>query len=213
MEILLCACDDGCVIAYSIRKITQSIQMHERCKKCKTRHCCDLNPFFHQNVGASAWGLALHTEGRLIAVSANTHRISIFAFALQDFSASGYDTPDDGDDEDTLALTAANLSGADWVERKDFATALDRSHSNQIIVLNGHSTNVPNIAFFQSPQYRQGDFLVSTDIDGFVTLWSIWTNTVAAKYPLHATSYSVSPDRYVNSILARDEYDVCYTAI
>ena len=169
-----------------------------------TRYCCSLDPFFHQNVGGSAWGLALHTTARLIAVSANTHDISIFAFALREPSSSEPITPSDDDDEETLDSLAADLSGTDWVERRDLSTPPDRSHSNELIVLRGHSTNIPNIAFFDSPLYHEGDILVSTDIAGVVTLWSIWSNKMVASYPLHGTSYAVAFERYVNLILGKE---------
>lgn len=39
-----------------------------------------------QNVGISAWGLAIHQEARLIAVSANSANVDIFAPALTQYS-------------------------------------------------------------------------------------------------------------------------------
>lgn len=38
--------------------------------------------FFADNVGMSAWGLAIHKRDRLIAVSSNTQEVTVFAFAL-----------------------------------------------------------------------------------------------------------------------------------
>lgn len=38
--------------------------------------------FFSENVGGSAWGLAVHEKSRLIAVSSNCHEVTVFAFAL-----------------------------------------------------------------------------------------------------------------------------------
>lgn len=41
-----------------------------------------VRPFFHRNVEASAWGLAVHRQARLIAISANPGRVTVIAFAL-----------------------------------------------------------------------------------------------------------------------------------
>jgi hypothetical protein len=40
--------------------------------------------FFIENVGDSAWGLAIHQQSRLIAASSNKHEVQIFAPALAD---------------------------------------------------------------------------------------------------------------------------------
>jgi len=37
---------------------------------------------FHENVGNSAWGLAIHSKSRLIAVSSNLKQVSVFAFGV-----------------------------------------------------------------------------------------------------------------------------------
>jgi hypothetical protein len=42
----------------------------------------DLGRFFHENVGMTAWGLALHEESRLIAVSSNRREVTVFVPAV-----------------------------------------------------------------------------------------------------------------------------------
>lgn len=42
----------------------------------------EIKCFDHRNVGASAWGLAIHREARLLAISANTHQIRVVAYGL-----------------------------------------------------------------------------------------------------------------------------------
>ena len=71
-EILLIACDDGDVIGYDVATILRTIESS----------LPPPEPIFAVNVGASAWGLAIHTQARLIAVSSNTHKINIFSFGL-----------------------------------------------------------------------------------------------------------------------------------
>jgi len=36
--------------------------------------------FFHENVGKTAWGLAIHEKSRLIAVSSNLREVTVFCF-------------------------------------------------------------------------------------------------------------------------------------
>jgi hypothetical protein len=38
--------------------------------------------FFHENVGMTAWGLAIHEQSRLIAVSTNLKEVTVFVPAL-----------------------------------------------------------------------------------------------------------------------------------
>lgn len=42
----------------------------------------DENRFFHENVGISAWGLAVHQYSRLIAVGTNNSNVHVFQPAL-----------------------------------------------------------------------------------------------------------------------------------
>ena len=102
-EILLVSCDDGDVIGYHTSAIQQVIDTREQLWRWRqqyqdppglgsARPDSNLNEaeddlpeaFFHMNVGRSAWGLAVHEKARLIAVSANSHVITLFAFALTD---------------------------------------------------------------------------------------------------------------------------------
>ena len=36
--------------------------------------------FFHENVGKTAWGIAIHEKSRLIAVSSNLREVTVFCF-------------------------------------------------------------------------------------------------------------------------------------
>ena len=123
-EILLVSCDDGDVIGYHTSAIQRVIDTREQLWLWRQQHqgsagqgsACpdsgfgeveDVMPeaFFHKNVGRSAWGLAVHEKARLIAVSANSHVITLFAFALTN---RAHDKSDDNNinrdyfDEDEL---------------------------------------------------------------------------------------------------------------
>lgn len=79
-EIVLLAFDDGDVIAYYTKSIEDALVQREREEGSRTMK--PVEPFFHENVGKSAWGLAIHKKSRLIAVGTNNHNVAVFIFAL-----------------------------------------------------------------------------------------------------------------------------------
>lgn len=82
-EILLMAYDDGDVIGYYTKQIEDTVG--DSYSPVKSH---DLVPFFHENVGCSAWGLAIHQKSRLIAVGSNSHTAIVFVPALNLESAN-----------------------------------------------------------------------------------------------------------------------------
>lgn len=99
-EILLVTRDNGDVTAWYTESIARQVE-RRRASRPEGRRDHDFydddveNPrmlsprhFFAENVGASAWGLAIHKRDRLIAVSSNSQEVTVFALAL------GGDEPD-----------------------------------------------------------------------------------------------------------------------
>lgn len=82
-EILLMAYDDGDVIGYYTKLIEDTIG-----DSYSPLQSHDLVPFFHENVGRSAWGLAIHQKSRLIAVGSNAHVATVFMPALAGATAA-----------------------------------------------------------------------------------------------------------------------------
>ena len=78
-EILLLAFDDGDVIAYYTKNIEDALVQRDREEGGVVK---SVEPFFHENVGKSAWGLAIHKKSRLVAVGTNNHNVAVFIFAL-----------------------------------------------------------------------------------------------------------------------------------
>lgn len=89
-EIVVTSFDDGDVASYKTHEIADCILSRQpdvpvllrqaqpegpRTKKPK--------PFFHENVGKTAWGLAVHQKSRLIAVTSNRCEVTVFAPALR----------------------------------------------------------------------------------------------------------------------------------
>ncbi|KAJ4289810.1 Mitochondrial DNA replication protein yhm2 [Kalmusia sp. IMI 367209] len=82
-EILLIACDDGDIVGYRTSNIHQAIKNKQDAGMDQDGVDQDgMRCFELQNIGASAWGLAVHREARLIAISANTHVVKVIAYAL-----------------------------------------------------------------------------------------------------------------------------------
>lgn len=212
-EAILCACDDGDVLAFwtdqiysiieryagmddlglsllqaywrrhnqGIFKPASNVQKeeyvhgtgqttdHEPCLQSNPAksHSSNLKPFFHVNVGMSAWGLAVHSDLRLIAISSNTHSVRVYAFALESpKTPSLFDSvlEDGGIDEDTESW--------DILDRGKGSLLHDRER-NQCRILSRHLTNIPAIGFDNSSAVR--GILVSTDISGRVISWDVDT--------------------------------------
>lgn len=188
-EVVVVACDDGDVISYTVRSI--SLVIDERAMTVfspdlyqNQRFNCHrksdranlilpradpqgfrvLAPWFHENVGASAWGLATHKGAMLLAVSSNTKEIDVFAPAL---SRKG---------------NRAFRSTYSPPKRMERYTACDpialRNRSLGIkVTLRGHAANIPNIAFCDNSLDLEGNYLASTDIDGYTIVWDIRNGT------------------------------------
>lgn len=75
-EILAVARDDGDVEAYLVAHIVHAVERRA------AGEVADVRPFFQSNLGLSAWGLAVHSNARVLAASSNTHDVTIFKFGL-----------------------------------------------------------------------------------------------------------------------------------
>ena len=152
MEVLACACDDGDFIVYFVSKIAKSVRDVESKKGHVKPVLCSLKPYLISNVGGSAWGIAINKTARLLAVSANTHDITIFVCAL------GENRDDSFEHEFTC-----DINMPDPLRRRD-----------QILIVGGHATNIPSISIWSDPEDPSRAFLVSTDIGGDIIICDIW---------------------------------------
>lgn len=186
-EILLLAIDSGNVEAYYTLSILAAI--HETKRNGldgRFANTVGLRPFFKQWVCQSVWGLDIHSEARMIAVSSNvpsasqpsddfdrSATITVFAFALAHASIEGDDDLEEDDDEDVYE--------ADWVKwniHQDIERP-ERVRNYKVILKgeDGHAHNVPNVSFLNSSEDSDGVWLLSTDITGVMKLWQIWKGT------------------------------------
>lgn len=184
-EILLAACDDGDVIAYRTRPIADALglqHLHENDSIFEPMH------FFLENVGDSAWGLAIHKSARLIAVSSNGHVIYVFVFALSGGDEAGQSTASNT----PTSLQDSNHHCFNGDARRDQRFSpmwrqaenplQERGCINFVITLSGHQTNIPNINFYNAGSTEDDArvFLASIDIDNYLVIWDVWRSAPLA---------------------------------
>ena len=167
LEIVVIACDDGDVIAYLVKDIQHAIDCGVR-KIRRSGQCDDgnnhLRPILHDNVGKSAWGLAVHRKARMLAVSANTKDITIYSFALTD--EQGRSSPSCEEGNGGFNGTKESITGPVFL--------YDRAISRRMILrTDSVASNIPNISFCNTSEDPHGRFLASTNIVGVTTLWDL----------------------------------------
>lgn len=179
LEILLLAYDDGDVVGYFTHLIGHAIATRKGSVSQATggTRSSHIKPFFHDNVGLSAWGLAIHKQSRLFAVSSNKHEVTVFAFATSD-------------DEREMSSSEVSDSWKTAAQRKkdddsptvwSGQTALElerhfqsRTRNWRIVLpfgLEGH--NAPNIAICDGPD-GNADKVVAVDVRGNTWILDIW---------------------------------------
>jgi hypothetical protein len=151
-EILAIVYDDGAVYAFYIDTIAAYIENTTfDTVKGKSNALPIPEPFFKDNAGYSAWGLAIHQASRLIAVSTNHKEIVVFAFGL---SRCGIPP-----------TTVTNVSAR---------YAFRRSRTLRIVlVLDAGADNIPNISFLDNPD-GTAQKICGTDIRGTLWIVEIW---------------------------------------
>ncbi|KAK8212573.1 hypothetical protein IWZ01DRAFT_271281 [Phyllosticta capitalensis] len=143
-EILLLALHNGGVIGYRVSQIQQAIEKRQEPDCVESNVGDDVTPFFNENVGKSVWGLSIHREARMIAVSSNTHKVTIYAFALD--------------------IPTPSPRSEYWVR--------DRSRQTRI-ELPDTGTNIPCVAFCNTGDDPEGRWLLTTDIDGVARIFDL----------------------------------------
>jgi len=192
-EILVAACDDGDVISYTLHSISVAIEWTrandahphrlQAAVDCQTSwdksprqsKSPAVKPWFLENVGHSAWGLAVHKEARLLAVSSNTQIIDVFAPALRNPGPPESGVTRNGDRNQ---MAEHSIGDEKW----KILTCYSPSYRviNLRIRLYGHTTNIPNITFADVD--HQGRYLVSTDIEGSTFIWDIYSGSTIYQF-------------------------------
>ena len=181
-EVLVACCDDGDVVGYTVRSIERLLETLpdlKRQTKLPSRNLENTltvpgRPFLLENVGKSAWGLATHKTQRLLAVSSNSKEICIFVFALGRPGLPDIDMKMDSELAHLDSSDEALLSDDKPWPKVRTGSPKDRSN-NFTITLSLHDTNIPDIAFYDSDGACHETYLASTDIEGRVLIWKIWS--------------------------------------
>ncbi|OBT67581.1 hypothetical protein VE03_03834 [Pseudogymnoascus sp. 23342-1-I1] len=178
-EIILCACGDGDVLAYYTAPIhhaslTPPTPPSSPPSTPPLRAPPQPTPFFHENVGISAWGLAMHTQSRLLAVSSNAHEVQVFAPALSPLIPAYNPTPPLSLPENFPTVGRA------------LAGPKTRDYNFRVRVkLEPRGDNIPSIAFTSMPD-GEADSVVASDIRGALWFIPLWANE-------HPTRVSTRP--------------------
>ncbi|KAK4067379.1 uncharacterized protein Triagg1_7559 [Trichoderma aggressivum f. europaeum] len=158
-EILVACYDDGDVVAYYVKEIADSISRTKR-SAGKTHANRQPRRFFHENVGHTAWGLAIHRKSRLIAVSTNRYEVTVFAFALTTCQKKSRRIREFCDCCQSSGNTQSSIPR--------------RARNWRIVVVFGDkASNIPNICFTDSED-GQAERICAIDINGVVWIADIW---------------------------------------
>ncbi|KAG9195448.1 hypothetical protein G6011_00569 [Alternaria panax] len=173
-EVLLLTCDDGDVVGYRTQEIHRVLDCRANLREPAKDD--NVHLFLHRNVGASAWGLAVHREARIIAISANTHRITIIAYALAS----------DGE---------LNISDHNAHEAFSSGPRFPYSRQKDDVFTLLATNNIPALSFYGN----SGRWLLSSCIDGKTSLWDLTTREEVATFQLGwcaSASDLSTPPRY-----------------
>lgn len=194
-EALLLATDSGNICGYHVEAIYSAVN---RCAKNGYKRPFDgseVNPFFVENVGMSAWGLATHKYARLIAVSANTGLITVYAFALVDPAAEDRDDETENPDNTSAGMSSADQTWVPVESRKQLyelhqLTPRNYRSRNLRLTYRGHFDNIPCVSFANFDLNPNGMWMVSTDISNRLIVWRIWDDLWPSRvyYPGHPSN-------------------------
>lgn len=162
-EIILITCDDGDVVGYRTEEIQRVVDRRREASNDEDEVFAEesVRTFLHRNVGASAWGLAIHQEARMIAISANTHKVTVIAYALAQ--------PGEGSDNSSISSDSGMEECSDEEIPADFPSPRRQDH---VITLSARH-NVPSVSFNNSGDDTVGRWLSSCSINGETLIWDL----------------------------------------
>lgn len=150
-EVLIAVCDDGDVVGFLTRHLRDLVESRKR----EGGDPMTLpRPFMFENVGRSAWGIAIHSETRKVAISSNSREITVFELALN--LPSGM--PRNSHISETVLI-------------------LRRGGCRFRVPLN----NTPALSFCNTGHDPQGRYLVAMDIEGTMVLCDVLRGEVVEK--------------------------------
>jgi hypothetical protein len=160
-EAVVACYDDGDVVAYYVKDIELRVSSKlDHSSLLSQPILTDPLPILHENVGTSAWGLAVHGRSRLIAVSSNHREVTVFVPALGDRPSEDLDEEDNGQVLEFLCDIGLRVK--------------QRARNWRIIIALGPgANNIPNISFMDDHK-GEADKICAIDINAVVWIASIW---------------------------------------
>lgn len=193
-EIVLAAHDDGDVTAYKTKDVADYVLGAKQAAEATTpvkdaqfapNHGKRPRPrqFFHEHVGKSAWGLAIHQQSRLIAISSNRWEVTVFAFALYDNTSGQPRTP---------APVEPREDVESWVRQRQRTWRI-------VILLGQEADNLPNVCFLDN---RDGNAekVCAIDIKGSIWIADIWKPKQAASHIPPFDGQDIISDEFYPSV-------------
>ena len=177
-EVIANVRDDGDVEVFLVRHIVHAISTRvDRHDTTQNPVADNVKPLFLRNVGISAWGLAIHAEARILAVSSNRHEVTIFRFGLvdehEDVQSPRKQAKDTEDDHSSKWDEERREDNMD--SRPGRKTDVTRQ------VLNGQA-NIPHIAFCNTGDDPDGRWLLTTDLSGVCRAIDLHTFTLVQAF-------------------------------
>jgi hypothetical protein len=168
LEIILVACDDGDVLAYYTHTIQAAIR--------STGAQPTIRPCLHENVGISAWGLAVHEQSRLIAVSSNNREVIVFGYGCANTSTcTAIYEPFDEDlldvFSDHIQLTERKATLFPVITQPNSTIRWDSFR--KVLKLGPEGHNIPSIDF-SNDSNGEAHSVLATDIMGNLWILDIW---------------------------------------
>jgi hypothetical protein len=161
-EILLFCTDCGDVFFYYTRRLLSCRRDGDSdsdgSEEPQTSHIQMPRPDFRESVGKSAWGLSVHRNSRQLAVTSNSHNVTVFQFALVDPHQSSLPT--------APPMASPNQTATDQVPY-DSTRA-----TNQRFMLPGAS-NLPCVSFCNTGEDPDGHVIAYGDITGNTCVWDL----------------------------------------
>lgn len=181
-EVLLLVTDSGNVCGYHVESIYSALKRNAQDgSNNQTKRPLDgsqVDPFFVEYVEASAWGLAIHKYARLIAVTANTGLITVFAFALVNpTGGNAGDSNEPFEDSDYFSgddQTWLDIKTNQQLEHLGRLRPNNHRTRNIKLTYTGHFTNIPSVSFLNCDLDPNGAWMASTDIDNKLIVWKVW---------------------------------------
>lgn len=173
-EVLVSAHDNGDVCVWYTAEIESPRTGHPRIA-------------IRRHVRESAWGVAIHPQRRLLAVSANSAEITVFELGME------RDEVRDALSEETADKTSKRKTLRARTRRLKAPPFMGPSGMNEYSLI-GHNNNIPNISFLPD---SSGRWLVGVGIDGMVLLWDVYATRPVEKCKLGFLQYLIPDPKHL----------------